>query len=269
AAPTAPAPATTAAARPPTPTGAPSAAPPGLAHATVTRVIDGDTIEVSLGGATRAVRLILVDTPEIGGPVECFGAEARDFVRALLPAGTPVALERDVSDVDRYGRLLRYVHLADGRLLNEVLLAEGYARLATFPPDVARVERFRVAEVAARAAGRGLWAACAAHSPAPAAPAPAGAPSAGTPAIISLTSPVSPRGTARLAARTTPSASCAIRYVTPAGTVSDAQGLVAKVADAAGDVGWSWTIGSATRPGTGTVTVTCAGASASAPIEIR
>ncbi len=78
----------------------------------------------------------------------------------LLPVGSTVALERDVSERDRFGRLLRYVYLADGRMVNELLVAEGFATVATFPPDVKYVDRLREAESAARAALRGLWSAC-------------------------------------------------------------------------------------------------------------
>ncbi len=77
-----------------------------------------------------------------------------------------------------------------------------------------------------------------------------------------------PGGTASAAVQTAPGVSCTITYVTPAGTVSRAQGLYPKTADSTGTVSWTWSIGSSTRPGTGTVTVTCGGMSASAPIAI-
>jgi hypothetical protein len=77
-----------------------------------------------------------------------------------------------------------------------------------------------------------------------------------------------PGGTARAVVQALPGASCSIVYVTPAGTVSQAQGLVNKTGDKAGRVEWSWIIGTATRPGTGTVTVTCNGSTARSPIQI-
>ncbi len=86
--------------------------------------------------------------------------------------------------------------------------------------------------------------------------------------ITSITSPVRPGQTATLRATTQPSASCSITYTTPAGTVSEAQGLVPKTADSSGNVSWSWVIGTRTGPGTGTVRVTCAGQTATAQIVI-
>ena len=102
--------------------------PPGLPQARVTRVVDGDTIEVSMEGRRYTVRYIGVDTPESvapGQPVECYGREASRRNRELVE-GRTVLLEKDVSETDRYGRLLRYVW-ADGVMVNAVLVAEGYA----------------------------------------------------------------------------------------------------------------------------------------------
>ncbi len=136
--------------------------------ATVVGVADGDTIRVELDGLEESVRLILIDTPETRDPrrpVECFGREATARIKALLPEGQTVYLERDVTDRDRYGRLLRYVWVPDGEaglgfLLNERLVREGYAALYTYPPDVGYVERIRAAQQAAVEEGAGLWAAC-------------------------------------------------------------------------------------------------------------
>ena len=99
-------------------------------------MVDGDTIRVHLDGSVQRVRLILIDAPEVGDNLECYGDEATRFVEALLPAGASVRLERDVSETDRFDRLLRYVYLDDGRMLNELLVAEGFAHVATFPPDL-------------------------------------------------------------------------------------------------------------------------------------
>jgi micrococcal nuclease len=124
----------------------------------VTAVIDGDTIEVDYYGARRRVRYIGVDTPETVHPsrsVECFGAEAATHNRELV-AGQFVRLERDISDTDRYGRLLRYVYV-DDTFVNERLVADGFASAYTYPPDVRYAEVFRAAEASARVAGRGLW----------------------------------------------------------------------------------------------------------------
>jgi micrococcal nuclease len=127
----------------------------------LSRVVDGDTIDVDIEGQIKRVRLILVDTPEVHGRVECYGAEASAYVKSLVPIGAVMTLESDVSERDRYGRLLRYVYLSDGRMLNEVLVRDGYATLATYPPDLKYVERIRSAEQYARTSGLGLWSACA------------------------------------------------------------------------------------------------------------
>ncbi|HXG41234.1 MAG TPA: thermonuclease family protein [Dehalococcoidia bacterium] len=135
--------------------------PPGLPQAHVTRVVDGDTIEVSMAGRRYTVRYIGVDTPESvapGQPVECYGREASRRNRELVE-GKTVLLEKDVSETDRYGRLLRYVW-ADGVMVNAVLVAEGYAQVATFPPDVKYVDLFRRLQEQARQQGLGLWGAC-------------------------------------------------------------------------------------------------------------
>jgi micrococcal nuclease len=124
----------------------------------VTRVIDGDTIEVMYHGVPTRVRYIGVDTPETvhpSKPVECFGVEASAKNKALV-LGQEIRLERDISDTDRYGRLLRYVYV-DDVFVNHVLVAEGYAHARSYPPDVAFSDIFRQAEREAREAGRGLW----------------------------------------------------------------------------------------------------------------
>ena len=131
--------------------------------ATVVRIVDGDTIQVLVGTTKFKVRYIGMDTPETvkpGSSVERFGKEATAANRRLVE-GRRVILERDVSDTDRYGRLLRYVWLREGSgwlLVNLELVATGYAQVATFPPDVKYAEDFLAAERAARMAGLGLWA---------------------------------------------------------------------------------------------------------------
>lgn len=130
--------------------------------AEVASVVDGDTIDVRLDGKTQRVRFILVDTPEVFGGTDCFGPEASAFTKRTLQAGTKVSLEKDVSETDRFGRLLRYVYLPDGRMLNEILVAEGYAQVATFPPDVKYQQRMLAAQRVAREGRKGLWSACSA-----------------------------------------------------------------------------------------------------------
>ncbi len=124
--------------------------------ALVTRVVDGDTIELEDG---RKVRYIGVDTPETKHPtkgVEPYGYEASEANRRLV-LGKRVLLVKDVSETDRYDRLLRYVFLDDGTFVNLKLVEDGYARVATFPPDVKYADLFLEAERKAREEGRGLW----------------------------------------------------------------------------------------------------------------
>lgn len=129
-----------------------------LEEGAVTRVVDGDTIDVLLNGETFRVRYILVNTPETKHPTkgqEPFGPEAFEANRALVE-GKTVLLERDVSQTDKYGRLLRYVYV-DNLLVNEQLLRLGLAHVDTYPPDVKYVERFRAVQRQAQLAGLGMW----------------------------------------------------------------------------------------------------------------
>lgn len=137
---------------------------PGGEKAQVSRVVDGDTIEVDLNGVKEKVRYIGMNTPESVDPrraVQCFGKEA-SAANAALVENKEVRLVRDVSDRDKYGRLLRYVYLNDDRrtFVDLELVRQGYATIMTYPPDIAHVTEFRTAERAAREAGRGLWSAC-------------------------------------------------------------------------------------------------------------
>jgi micrococcal nuclease len=134
--------------------------------ATLISVSDGDTIRVDAGGREETVRLILIDTPETrdpSNPPECYGAEATAFLEGLLPRGSALYLERDVSERDRFGRLLRYVWLERGGevyLVNEATVRSGYAAQSTFPPDVKYEEQIQEAARFAREQGYGLWSAC-------------------------------------------------------------------------------------------------------------
>ncbi|MGH2839106.1 MAG: thermonuclease family protein [Thermoleophilaceae bacterium] len=130
-------------------------------YARVTKVTDGDTIRL---GELGPVRLIGIDTPEVYGGVECFGHEASDFARRLLPVGTRVRYRVGVEERDRYGRLLAYVWLPGGRMLNRVMVLKGYAQPLTIPPNVEFADVFRAAARAARRAGLGLWRACGASA---------------------------------------------------------------------------------------------------------
>jgi micrococcal nuclease len=142
------------------PTIAPSATA-GHTLADVVRVIDGDTIAVLIDGLEYRVRYIGINTPETVDPrkpVECYGREASQRNRQLVE-GRTVELEKDVSETDQYGRLLRYVWV-DGTMANAVLVGEGYAMVVSYPPDVKHQELFLELQRQARAEGRGLWSAC-------------------------------------------------------------------------------------------------------------
>lgn len=120
----------------------------------VTRVIDGDTIKISSG---QTIRLIGIDAPEIT-QVECFGRDATAKLTELV-LNQPIRLEKDVSETDRYGRLLRYIWLGD-ELINETLVRDGVAHSSPYPPDVKHQSRFDLAENQARNSGAGLWSTC-------------------------------------------------------------------------------------------------------------
>lgn len=129
----------------------------------VTKVIDGDTIEIEGG---QKVRYIGIDTPELHDPrqkVQCFGEESTLKNKELVE-GKEIRLEKDISDKDKYGRLLRYVYIIfsdGGRIfVNDYLVRQGFARVSTYPPDVAYQEIFREAEKEARENIRGLWRLC-------------------------------------------------------------------------------------------------------------
>lgn len=126
----------------------------------VVEVTDGDTIKVEVGGVVYRVRYIGIDTPEIYSGVEWMGPEAAD-VNASLVAGREVVLEKDVSETDQYGRLLRYVWLDEGGswlLVNLELLVLGYAAVTTYPPDVKYVDALYLsAQREAQASGIGIW----------------------------------------------------------------------------------------------------------------
>lgn len=138
-----------------------SGSPPNGRDTTIERIVDGDTIVVD---RDERVRLIGIDTPETKDPrrpVQCFGAEATQYLTELIPIGTAVVLVRDVSAADRYGRTLSYVYRQrDALFVNAALVRDGYAAAATYPPDVAHAREFVDLEREARTAGRGLWSAC-------------------------------------------------------------------------------------------------------------
>jgi endonuclease YncB( thermonuclease family) len=132
-------------------------------RARVTKVVDGDTIDVRLGnGKKRRVRMIGIDTPEVYGGLECGGKNASASMRRLTPVGTRVVLVSDPTQdrVDRYGRILRYV-MKSGRDMNRIQVARGWATVYVYANNpFKRVAGFRKAQRLAKAAPRGIWKLC-------------------------------------------------------------------------------------------------------------
>lgn len=122
----------------------------------IVNVVDGDTVKLEGG---EVVRYIGIDAPETvhpSKPVQCFGKEAGEKNRELVE-GKEVRLVKDVSETDKYGRLLRYVYAGDV-FVNDYLVRNGYAKASSYPPDVKYQDQFRQAEEEARNNKRGLWA---------------------------------------------------------------------------------------------------------------
>ncbi len=129
---------------------------PNRQEARVARVIDGDTIELANG---QRVRYIGVNTPEMNdsrATVRAWAEKGKEKNRELVE-GKTVTLERDVSESDQYGRLLRYVYV-NGLMVNSELVKLGYAYAVSYPPDVKQQSLFSQLANEAQAAGRGLWA---------------------------------------------------------------------------------------------------------------
>ena len=140
--------------------------PPSDAEAAfVVSITDGDTVRIQYGsgGTSEPVRLIGIDAPEIGA---CLADAATAALSELL-ADFEIYLTTDVSDRDRFDRLLRYLWLEDGTLVNEAMVARGLARARQFPPDTAEADRLEDAQALARTNEAGLWApgACPAAAP--------------------------------------------------------------------------------------------------------
>jgi len=125
----------------------------------VIRIVDGDTIVVKVGSNNERVRFIGIDTSESvrpGTPVEKYAKEAKAFTTKRLE-GKNVRLEFDVQKRDTYARLLAYVYLEDGRMINKILTEEGYAQVMTVPPNVKYQQDFIRLERIARENKKGLW----------------------------------------------------------------------------------------------------------------
>jgi micrococcal nuclease len=141
--------------------------------ATVERVIDGDTLVVVVEGVRQHIRLIGVDSPECRlnhrttlqaqqaatteKHIIKMGACARSFMTALLPVGQRVEIEVDRRKYDKYSRILAYIYLPNGTMVNETLISAGYAYPLTIPPNVRYQERFLKGFKFSKQATRGLW----------------------------------------------------------------------------------------------------------------
>ena len=140
---------------------------------TVTRIVDGDTLKVFYLEGEESIRLIGIDTPESrvnkktkkdakrsGQDVEtiiAMGKRATEYVESLVKPGGLITIEFDVQERDRYKRLLGYVYLSNGKMLNEEIVKAGYASVMTIPPNVKYKDRFLIAYQEARKDKRGLW----------------------------------------------------------------------------------------------------------------
>lgn len=142
---------------------------PGNAVAmTVDYVHDGDTLFLrtdepnELVPTTDAVkvRLIGIDTPEIGDGAECFGDQATELLRTLLPQGSVTWVTADRGPTDRYGRSLFYLWTTDGRFVNYEIVAQGAGESVNIPPNDAYYPLLRAAETEAEALALGMWGAC-------------------------------------------------------------------------------------------------------------
>ncbi|MFV0373529.1 thermonuclease family protein [Microbacterium sp.] len=139
--------------------------PEGAVELTVEHVYDGDSLRaMSTGGGFPVgeveVRLIGIDAPEGTPTPECGADEARAQLRRLLPQGARFWAVHDAEATDRYDRQLAYVWTDDGRFVNGILVAGGFAQTLTVPPNTAHADLLATAEAEARTAAAGLWAAC-------------------------------------------------------------------------------------------------------------
>jgi len=128
---------------------APEISYPPTSEFKVTRIIDGDTIELFNG---EKVRLICIDTPERG---EDYYEEASDYLEDLI-LNENVELVKDISETDRYGRLLRYIYL-DGKFINKKVVEKGLARAYPYSPDTAKCPEIESAEEIAKNKKIGIW----------------------------------------------------------------------------------------------------------------
>lgn len=131
--------------------------PAAATPATIEYVHDGDTVFLTDG---TKVRLLGIDTPEVGDHLECYGEEATALLRSLLPEGTEVSVQADVEPLDQYGRSLLFVYTQNGVLVNLEMIERGAAESVVLAPNLLFADELEAAEDAAQTAGLGMWGAC-------------------------------------------------------------------------------------------------------------
>lgn len=128
---------------------------------TVKHVHDGDTLFLlDAQGREIKVRLIGIDTPEVTSPLECYGPEAREYLRDLIPDGTKVKAEFGSEPYDQYDRALMYLWTTSGVFINEKIVNDGYADTLTIRPNTEYRDLLAKAKTGAQSASKGMWAAC-------------------------------------------------------------------------------------------------------------
>jgi micrococcal nuclease len=225
-----------------------------LIPAKVTRVVDGDTMKITLSREQHreeTIRLLLIDTPETVHPdkeVQPYGPEASAYAKKLLE-DQDVQLEIDVSERDKYGRLLVYLWIGD-RMFNEMLLEEGLARVAyVIPPNIKYIDQFRTTQQKSQESGKGIWRIenYAQEEKLQN--------EAKNIEIVNLTSPIEANQQATIIAKVSPEATASIRVTYKSGA-STAAGLEDKQADSEGNVSWSWKVSPNTISGTWSIQIT-------------
>jgi len=233
---------------------------PSYQDAICIRVIDGDTIEIKdEAGKIFKVRYIGIDTPEKGDP---YYKEATDANSSLV-LNKQLRLEKDVSETDKYGRLLRYIYAGD-LFVNAYLVEEGYAQVSTYPPDVKYANYFLELQQEARENGKGLWGIETAEQEEQEQSQEQQTEQAQEQQqtygieVVSLTSPISRGAQASITIKTAPNVLCTITVYYKSGP-SKAKGLDPKNSDANGNCAWSWKVGTRTTPGNWKIVITAEG----------
>jgi len=239
------------------------------------RVVDGDTIEIEdENGTKHKVRYIGINTPETD---EYYGDIATEKNKELVE-GKIVKLEKDVSETDMYGRLLRYVYVGD-LFINSYLVENGYAQVATYPPDVKYTDSFLELEKEARENRRGFWGEedsatsenetsneeeVTEEETQDSVPQEEQLPEEESQevtygiSIVSLTSPINRGAQASITINTAPNIQCSIIVYYKSGP-SKAKGLEPKNSDGNGNCTWSWKVGARTTPGDWEIVLTAEG----------